>query len=61
MKSYSVAAAIAVAHLNFLRASASWSPTWPRNKGQCIVDPQPGYNFTVCIDHPDPASLTSVV
>lgn len=63
MKYYNVAAAIAVAQPSLLRALASdsWSPKWPGNKGQCAVDPQPGYNFTVCITTPILPSLALAV
>lgn len=51
MKQDKKSAAVLVAQLNLLGASASW----PGNTGQCVVDPQPGYNLTVRIKSPGAA------
>ena len=46
MSSYGVATATVIAQLGLI-VSSSWAPHWPGNTGQCVVDPQPGYTFTV--------------
>ena len=53
MTYYSIATAIIIAQLGLgvSSSSPSWSPYWPGNTGQCVVDPQPGYNFTVSNNH----------